>query len=203
MAFLFGKRPKPDELVKKWKAEIRKEIRGIERAVLDIEREEKKVITSIKQLAKAGDRKSAQILAKELLKSKKAKERLYESRATLNSISMQLQQQLSMLRIAGCMQKSGQIMGMMNDIIKLPQLQAVMSAMGQEMMKAGLIEEMIADTFEDDELDEEADEEVQKVFDNILAGLPAYKATKPEPINEKDDDEVDDEMVARLAALSK
>eukprot|EP01111_Echinosteliopsis_oligospora_P014955 TRINITY_DN5767_c0_g1_i1.p1 TRINITY_DN5767_c0_g1~~TRINITY_DN5767_c0_g1_i1.p1 ORF type:complete len:117 (+),score=50.11 TRINITY_DN5767_c0_g1_i1:242-592(+) len=116
---------------------------------------------------------------------------------------MQLQQQLSMLRIAGCMQKSGQIMGMMNDIIKLPQLQAVMSAMGQEMMKAGLIEEMIADTFEDDELDEEADEEVQKVFDNILAGLPAYKATKPEPINEKDDDEVDDEMVARLAALSK
>lgn len=37
------------------------------------------------------------ILAKEMVRSKKAKERLYTSRATLNSVSMQLQQQLCML----------------------------------------------------------------------------------------------------------
>ncbi len=40
-----------------------------------------------------------------------------------------------MAKVAGTMQKSTQIMEMMNNLVKLPQLHATMMAMGQEMMK--------------------------------------------------------------------
>ena len=75
------------------------------------------------------------------------------------------------------------MMKSMNELVRLPQLHATMMAMSREMekvrceqmgflklvltalSKAGLLEEMIADTLEmdDESLDEQADEEVEKV----------------------------------------
>jgi len=49
---------------------------------------------SIKQLAKKGDMKSAQILAKELVKARKSVDRLHTSKAQLNSVALQLTNQL-------------------------------------------------------------------------------------------------------------
>jgi charged multivesicular body protein 3 len=169
--------------------------------------EEGKVKRSIKELIKKNDKKSATILAKEMVRSKKAKERLYTSRATLNSVSMQLQQQLSMAKIAGTMQRSTQVMDMMNNLVKLPQLHATMMAMSQEMTKAGLLEEMIDEAIEDEDLDEAAGEEVEKIIlgltQEVLSkgakvpshALPAPAATE-EPAEEKEDD-----LTARLNAL--
>lgn len=63
-----------------------------------IEAEEKKTIASLKQAAKQpGNEMSCRILAKGLVRSRKAKERIYCAKAQLNSISMQLQQQLGII----------------------------------------------------------------------------------------------------------
>jgi len=172
--------------------------------------EEKKVQRSVTDLVKKGDKSSAKILAVELVRSKKAKERLYNSRATLNSIIMQLQAQLSMTRVAGAMGKSSEIMKIMNNAVKLPQIQKIVMAMGAEMTKAGLIEEMIEDTLDEgEELDDAADEEVDKILLEITQGV-LNKGQKPpqvvpaapvaEPV-EEEDDEKDDALNARLAAL--
>ncbi len=59
--------------------------------------EEMKTQRQIKDLLKRGDRNSAKVLAKELLRSRKAKERLYSSKAQLNSVGMQLTQQLCLI----------------------------------------------------------------------------------------------------------
>lgn len=48
----------------------------------------------LKQLANKGDVKNAKILAREVVRSNKQKERLGMSKARLNSINMQLGQQL-------------------------------------------------------------------------------------------------------------
>lgn len=48
----------------------------------------------MKKLAVKGDTKSARMLAKELVRSKKQKERLHVSKARLGSIGVQLTQQL-------------------------------------------------------------------------------------------------------------
>jgi charged multivesicular body protein 3 len=61
---------------------------------VDLDREEQKVKLEIKQAAKRGDQKTARILAKQIVQSRRAKERMYKSKAELHSISLALTHQL-------------------------------------------------------------------------------------------------------------
>lgn len=58
-------------------------------------------------------------------------------------------------------------MKVVNDLIKVPELNQTMQQMSKEMMKAGLIEEtmgeMMDDAFDTDDIEEDADAEVDKV----------------------------------------
>jgi len=205
---LFGKRPTPEEYVKKWKRELKKEDRNLERNIRSIELEEQKIKRSIKELVKKGDKQnlnSARTLAKELIQSRKAKENIYKSKAQLNSVAMQLTQNLSMMKVAGVMQKSTQIMGYMNNLVRLPQLNQVMMVMSREMEKAGLIEEMMEDIIPDnEEIEEAADEEVEKVMEELTMGLKnASVATGKLPAKKSKEEDADDlgELEARLGAL--
>lgn len=55
-----------------------------------------KVRTQVRQLVNKGDSKNARILARELVASRKQKDRLSVSKARLGSINTQLAQQLGM-----------------------------------------------------------------------------------------------------------
>ena len=93
----FGKKTPPDEAVRKWRQSIRNQERSLDRQLRGIEVEEAKVKKSMKLLAKKNDVKGCKSLAKELVRSKKQKNRIYTSKAQLNSIVMQLQHQLGKL----------------------------------------------------------------------------------------------------------
>ena len=60
-----------------------------------------------------------------------------------------------------------QVMKVVNDLIKVPELNQTMQQMSREMMKAGLIEEtmgeMVDDALDTDDIEEDADAEVDKV----------------------------------------
>ena len=60
----------------------------------DIQREAKKTELSIKECAKRGDKRSMVVLAKELLRSRKAVTRLYTSKAQMNSVTLHLNENL-------------------------------------------------------------------------------------------------------------
>jgi len=109
---------------------------------------------TIKQLAKKGDIKSARILAREVVRSNKQKDRLSVSKARLGSIGTQLSQQLgiflssfsqvdphitsiAMAKVSGSLQKSTEIMKLSNSLIKLPQISQTMREMSMEMTKVG------------------------------------------------------------------
>ncbi|KAI9340976.1 Snf7-domain-containing protein [Pilaira anomala] len=210
----FGKKT-PDELVKKWRQEIRSQQRGIQRQIQAIDNEEAKVKRSIKQVAKKGDVKNCRMLAKELIRSQRHKDRLYTSKAQMNSIIMQLEHQLATLKVAGSLQKSGEVMKLVNQLAKLPEISQTMQQMSMEMTKAGIMEEMIGDTMDmmdDDDIEEAADEEVNNVLFQITDGMlgeagnvgPALEA-KPVAQVEEDEDEEEgpelDMMQKRLQAL--
>lgn len=59
-----------------------------------IQREEEKVKRSLKEAAKKGDKDVCMILAKEVLRARKAISKIYTSKAHINSISMQMKNQL-------------------------------------------------------------------------------------------------------------
>ena len=107
----------------------------------------------MKQLANKGDVRNARILAREVVRSHKQKDRLSVSKARLGSISHQLQQQLgaalwvfvgrsnahtwqiAMAKVTGSLQKSTEIMKLANSLIKLPQISEVMRNVSMEMTK--------------------------------------------------------------------
>ena len=147
---LFGKsKPAdPKEQVNEWCKKIRKEGYNLDRQINAIKREEAKVTRSLKEAAKKGDKESCQILAKELINSRKAVTKLYTAKANLNSVQMQMKSQLATLKVAGTLQTSAEVMKSMSQLVKLPEIQKSMMELSREMMKAGVIEEMMEDVME-------------------------------------------------------
>ena len=94
--FVYG--PTPQERVKEWQSQIRKEQRLLDREIRGMNAAQSKAKGQLKQLANKGEKNNAKILAKEFVRSRKAIQRLHMSQAQLNSINMQLNHQLGALR---------------------------------------------------------------------------------------------------------
>lgn len=148
---------------------------------------------TIKQLAKKGDNKSARILAREVVRSDKQKDKLSVSKARLGSIGTQLSQQLgtyipflihpgsfilsriAMAKVSGSLRKSTEIMRLSNSLIKLPQISQTMREMSMEMTKVGcpvlwliiaeLVQAGVMEEMLDDAINIEEDEEVEMEAD--------------------------------------
>jgi len=90
--FIWG--PTPEEKVKKWQQQLKQESRHLDREIRQLDSAASKVKAEVKKLAAKGDTKNAKVLAREVVRSNKQKERLHTSQARLNSINMQLSQQL-------------------------------------------------------------------------------------------------------------
>ncbi|PWN44033.1 Snf7-domain-containing protein [Ceraceosorus guamensis] len=209
---IFG--PTQEERVKSVQAQLRSEQRALDREVRQIDAASSKAKMEVKKLAKKGDTKNARILAREIVRSRKQKDRLITSKAQLNSINMQLGHQLAMYKVTGSMQKSTEIMKMSNQLVKLPEVSKVMREMSAEMTKAGIMEEILEDTLdssvlgEEDDLEEEATGEVDKVLFELTDGklgqaagtehLPDLVAPKAAEVHE--DEEKEQENLERMQA---
>ncbi|CAL8290727.1 charged multivesicular body protein 3 isoform X1 [Gadus morhua] len=216
---LFGRTQEkpPKDLINEWSSKIRKEMRVIDRQIRDIQREEEKVKRSIKDAGKKGQRDVCIILAKELIQSRRAISKLYASKAQMNSVLLSMKNQLAVVRVAGALQKSTEVMKAMQNLVKIPEIQATMRDLSKEMMKAGIIEEMMEDTFESmedgEDMEEAAEEEVDKILFDITAGalgkapskvtdaLPEMEAQGATAASEDESEEDIEEMQSRLAAL--
>jgi len=221
LAGIFGPKKKtPEEMAKEWKLKLNGEQRNIDRQVRKIQQELKKVEKAAKASAKQGDMVATRMIAREIVHSRVAVKRLIKAKTQINSVQMQLQQQMSQMKLAGSISKSTDVMKHMNRLCRVTEISAVMQQMSAEMTKAGLIEEMVNDTLDDalnDDVSEgEAEEEVNRVIEDVLqdklgparvarSGLPqtaqAAAAAQPAEQEVEENDEMDDAFQARLAAL--
>lgn len=80
--------------MKQVQSQLRSEQRSLDREIRQIDTASSKAKAEVKKLAKKGDVKNATVLAREVVRSNKQKNRLVVSKARLNSIGMQLQHQL-------------------------------------------------------------------------------------------------------------
>ncbi|EGB09650.1 hypothetical protein AURANDRAFT_7138, partial [Aureococcus anophagefferens] len=160
--------------MKKWKRELAKEGRQMEREIRKMEEAENKSKAECQKLAKAGRVDACKIIAKEIVRTRAARERLLVARTQISSVSMQLQTQAAMVRAAGCMKKSGEVMAVMNQLVKLPELQKTMMNMQREMERAGLVDEMIQDSMDmmdGDDIEDDTAVEVDKVVAELTGDL--------------------------------
>jgi len=124
---------------------------------------------------------------------------------------MQVNEAFSVRKIEGSLKASTSIMKDVNTLVKLPELTGTMRELSQELVKAGIIEEMVGDSLPDSELlegeDEEVEDEVDKILGEILkdrlsAEKPAELVSPPvDKQEEEDQEELLDQMRGRLEAL--
>lgn len=205
-------------MVQEWTHKLRKEGYQLDRQVRAIQREEEKIKRSLKDAAKKGDKDVCKILAKEIIRARKTCNKLYTSKAHMNSVSLQMKNQLATIRVAGSVSKSTEVMQAMQSLVKVPEVAATMRELSKEMMKAGIIEEMLDETMESvedsEDVEDEADEEVDKILWEVTAGqlgtAPAVVTETPGSVVastsvDEEGEEVDDkeleEMKMRLQSL--
>lgn len=205
--------------MQEWTSKIRKEGNQLDRQIRSIQREEEKVKRSLKEAAKKNDKDTCTILAKEVIRARKAITRIYTSKAHLSSVQLQMKNQLATLRVAGSLQKSTEVMAAMQRLVRLPEIGSVMQELSKEMMKAGIIEEMMEDTFESmedtEEMEDAAQAEVDKVIWELTEGKlgeaplppdasirdPGASTSVADKEEVEDDEEDMKEMQSRLEAL--
>lgn len=225
---LFAK-PDPQAQFRKCNALIRTNIRKIDRDIVAVRQVEIKTKSLIQQADKRAQRdptkakqaqKEVRDFARELIRVRKTSARLVTSKAQLNSVQMQVNEAFAVRKIEGSIRASVGIMKDVNTLIRLPELAGTMQELSVELMKAGIIEEMVEDVLPedgDDILEDEAEEEVDKVLGEILRDraketkLPAAPVPEPEKptaqkqqLEEEDEADADalmDQMRDRLEAL--
>jgi charged multivesicular body protein 3 len=165
-------------------------------------------------------RREVRVFARELIRNRKTSTRLVTSKAQLNSVQMQVNEAFAVRKIDSSIRASVGIMRDVNSLIRLPELTGTMQELSGELMKAGIIEEMVGDSLPENsvaEFEEEADEdEVDKVLGEILKDrmatspgkLPTIPITQPvAAITEQEEEEGNtevmmmDQMRNRLEAL--
>lgn len=131
----FGRVKSQKEQFQEWRKQMRQQVRQQDRQIRKIEWEQQGVKRSIKQAAKRGDLDSARVLAREVVRSKRAVERCHTTKAMMNSVMMQIQQQIAQQRAVSAIEKSTVIAQQMNKLVHVFEVRETMLAMEQEMIK--------------------------------------------------------------------
>ena len=122
----------------------------------------------VRDAAKRGDAAGAKTLAREIVRCRAATSRLYVHKARLVDMNSRLAEQLGTARVAGSLQKSAEVMALVNGLVKVPQLMGTMRAMSREMARAGMIDEMVGDAIDGAVAEEGEDEAAEAEVDKVL-----------------------------------
>jgi charged multivesicular body protein 3 len=95
--------------------------------------------------------------------------RLHTNKAQLDSIQMQVNQTFALKKIQTSLRDSTAVMKNVNALVKLPELTGTMNELSQELMKAGVIEEMVDDMIPTEELEEDPLDEGEAEVNKIIA----------------------------------
>ncbi|AOW01863.1 Snf7-domain-containing protein [Yarrowia lipolytica] len=177
--------PDPAEQRRTCQSLIRQNQRQIDRQLASLQSSEAKTKQMIKASAKRNDVKSARILAKEIYGVKKQRERLHTSKAQLNSVSLQVDEAFSLQKIQGSMKTSTGVMKEVNQLVRLPELMGSMQQLSMELVKSGIIDEMVGDTLDTLDDNEMVDEDAEKEIDSILGEITNGAIGTPQPAKEK------------------
>ncbi|KAB2577350.1 Snf7 [Lasiodiplodia theobromae] len=218
-------KPTPEEQKRKCNALVRQNVRKLDRDIMQLKQAEQKTKSYIVQASKRAQRNPAmakqaaqdtRVFAKELIRVRKQSSRLHTSKAQLQSVQMQVNEAFSVRKIEGSIRASTGIMKDVNTLVRLPELTGTMRELSQELVKAGIIEEMVGDSMPDTELlegeDDEAESEVDKVLSEVLkdkisqAQEPQQDLQLPsQPVAADEEEEDPEEMLSamrgRLEAL--
>merc|ERR1712107_670416 len=159
MEWLFGRRMTPEEMLRKNQRALNKAMRELDRERAKMEQQEKKLIMDIKKMAKAGQMDAVKIMAKDLVRTRKAIKKFMLMKANIQAVSLKIQTLKSQNSMAQAMKGVTKAMMMMNKQMKLPEIQKIMQEFEKQSEIMDIKEEMMNDVMDDAMGDEDKEEE--------------------------------------------
>ncbi|GAB1320325.1 ESCRT-III subunit protein did4 [Madurella fahalii] len=170
----FGKRMTPAERLRKNQRLLDKAIRELDQQRVKLEKQEKTLVTQIRQSAQKGQMGACKIQAKDLVRTRRYIEKFYGMKSQLQKISLRLQTYRTNEQMMQAMKGATMALGSMNRTMDLPSLQRIAMEFERENDIMGERQEMMDDAV-DDAMDigveEEGDEVVEQVLEEIGVDL--------------------------------
>lgn len=88
---LFGKKLTPAERLRKHQRSLERTQRELDRERSKLESQEKKIIQDIKRSAKAGQMGACQVMAKDLVRTRRYIQKFYQMKTQLQAVSLRIQ----------------------------------------------------------------------------------------------------------------
>ncbi|KAL3783329.1 hypothetical protein HJC23_011093 [Cyclotella cryptica] len=176
----FQPKPTPREQAKaaqkETKSTVRTNARQLDRDIRDLDRQEKLLLQQIKARAKSpgvdpATDKGLKSQARQLVQLRKQKEKMFETKAHLNSVGMQATAMASQVSAAMAVGSVTQALGSANAVMDAKKLTATIAEFTKQnetaKMKEELLNDALADAFDESDVEEEAD----LVTNQVLAEL--------------------------------
>ncbi|KAF9396563.1 hypothetical protein CPC16_000071 [Podila verticillata] len=165
--YLLG-RKSPSEVLRAHQRALNKAQRELDRERVKLEKLEPKLIMDIKRAAKAGQMNSCKVMAKDLIRTRRHVQKLYQMKTQLQAVGLRIQSLNSNQQMAQALQGATRAMRAMNKSMNLPQIQQTIMEFEKESEILDMKGEMMSDTV-DEAMGEEGDEEEQDaVVDQVL-----------------------------------
>ncbi|KAF9214907.1 hypothetical protein BGZ59_002719 [Podila verticillata] len=165
--YLLG-RKSPSEVLRAHQRALNKAQRELDRERVKLEKLEQKLIMDIKRAAKAGQMNSCKVMAKDLIRTRRHVQKLYQMKTQLQAVGLRIQSLNSNQQMAQALQGATRAMCAMNKNMNLPQIQQIIIEFEKESEILDMKGEMMSDTV-DEAMGEEGDEEEQDaVVDQVL-----------------------------------
>lgn len=189
---------------------LRRVDRDVGRDRLQLEREEKKLEMEIKKAAKAGQKDVCTILAKQLIQTRKQKQRTFVASSQIQAAGFQAKAMGANVKIAEAMGETSKTMGNMNKIMDPAKMSKDMQAFAMANERMNMTEETMNDALDDilADSDDEAEQDlvVNQVLDEIgieisgkmMKAPSAHSGTIGESTANKKQDQDIEAMLAQL-----
>eukprot|EP01125_Pyxidicula_operculata_P022213 TRINITY_DN8963_c0_g1_i1.p1 TRINITY_DN8963_c0_g1~~TRINITY_DN8963_c0_g1_i1.p1 ORF type:complete len:225 (+),score=61.58 TRINITY_DN8963_c0_g1_i1:46-720(+) len=173
------KQPSPEEMLKANKKSVSRSKRQMDREVMALERQEKKVEQEIRMLAKQGQTKSARIMAKEIVRIRKQKEQLLKTKVTLGAVQTKSETARANLAMQKAFSSATKTMATVNAMNSPEKLHQTMMNYEKQSQMMDMNEEMLDELLDDSEEEEEAEQLVDAVFEEIGIELNSQLVDAP------------------------
>lgn len=203
--------------MREYKRTLDRSMRDLDRERTKLQQQEKKIIVDIKKAAKDGQMGAVNVMAKDLVRTRRYVQKFYEMKTQLQGVALRLQTVQSTQSMVESMRGVTKAMMVMNGQMNLPALQQIMMEFQKQNEMMDMKEEMVSDAIDDameDDADEADQEEiVNKVLDEIGIslnqqvgvsvgeGLGARTAVSEAPVAVAAGDGLDDDLQTRLNNL--
>eukprot|EP00619_Florenciella_sp_RCC1007_P011160 CAMPEP_0205906176 /NCGR_PEP_ID=MMETSP1325-20131115/1791_1 /ASSEMBLY_ACC=CAM_ASM_000708 /TAXON_ID=236786 /ORGANISM="Florenciella sp., Strain RCC1007" /LENGTH=224 /DNA_ID=CAMNT_0053272169 /DNA_START=205 /DNA_END=879 /DNA_ORIENTATION=- len=177
------KEPTPRELGRSVKRTTQKSQRDIEREIAGLDRQEKQLVAEIKVAAKKNQEKTVRILAKQVVQLRNQREKMIGMKAHVGAVGMQASTMAATAGAVNAVGAASKAIGAVNAQMDAAGMSKAMMDFQRQIEVMGVKEEMmdeaLADAFDDDEIEDEADGIVAKTLAEIGVDLDASMADAP------------------------